>query len=211
MFRLLRTVLFNQVVISTPCVWLSLEAFEWRGMFDVPLPTPTLFIAQLAGVVLVEEILFYYSHRFLHQPPFYKYIHKQHHEWTSPMAWESVYAHPIEHIFSNILPIYVGAIVTKMHPMSFLVWTLLAVHSTLCSHSGLHIPWIMGSPEEHDWHHLKFNENFGVIGLLDALHNTNSKFVQSQQYKNAQYLTSLEPLVHKKYLAEEKKARTKAS
>ena len=162
-------------------------------------------VAQLLGVVLIEEICFFYSHWALHQGPLYKRIHKQHHEWSSPMAWEAIYAHPIEHIFSNIIPVYLGPLIVKMHPMTFCVWVALATYSTLASHSGLHLPFVMGSPEEHDHHHATFTENFGVIGLLDTLHGTNKRFIQSEKYKNAHMLTSLEPLVHKTYLAEIRK------
>ena len=42
-------------------------------------------------------------------------------------------------------------------------------------HSGYHLP-LLFSPEFHDYHHLKFNQCFGVIGLLDFLHGTDIKF-----------------------------------
>jgi sterol desaturase/sphingolipid hydroxylase (fatty acid hydroxylase superfamily) len=35
----------------------------------------------------------------------------------------------------------------------------------------------MPSPDMHDWHHETFNENFGVLGVLDTFHNTNTKFL----------------------------------
>eukprot|EP01108_Squamamoeba_japonica_P008307 TRINITY_DN733_c0_g1_i1.p2 TRINITY_DN733_c0_g1~~TRINITY_DN733_c0_g1_i1.p2 ORF type:complete len:212 (+),score=42.11 TRINITY_DN733_c0_g1_i1:62-637(+) len=188
-------------------------AYEKRGIFDVDLPTLPVFLAQLFAVVMIEEVMFYYSHRALHQPPFYKMIHKQHHEWTAPMAWEAIYAHPLEHILSNILPIYTGVFIVKMHPVCGLAWNMLALHSTLCSHSGLHMP-LMASPEEHDYHHATFNENFGVIGLLDQLHGTNARFLASPQYKNARISWSLVPLVHKDYLnslTKESQRKAKAS
>ena len=48
--------------------------------------------------------------RLFHHPLIYKYIHKKHHEWTSPIGIVADYAHPIEHVVSNITPMYIGKI-----------------------------------------------------------------------------------------------------
>ena len=45
----------------------------------------------------------------------YKYIHKKHHEWTASISWVAVYSNPIEHIFSNIVPIYMGTLICGSH------------------------------------------------------------------------------------------------
>ena len=50
------------------------------------------------------EGVFYYSHRLLHAKPFYARINKTHHEWKAPTAIAAAYAHPIEHLLSNVLP-----------------------------------------------------------------------------------------------------------
>ena len=49
----------------------------------------------------------YYS-RFLHHPRLYKHIHKKHHEWTAPIGIVALYSHPIEHVFSNLVPVALG-------------------------------------------------------------------------------------------------------
>ncbi len=35
--------------------------------------------------------------------------------------------------------------------------------------TGYHLPF-MPSPEAHDFHHLRFSNCFGVLGLLDYVH-----------------------------------------
>jgi fatty acid hydroxylase domain-containing protein 2 len=64
---------------------------------------------------------------------------------------------------------------------------------TLGEHSGYHLPfWFSG--ESHDWHHLKFNENFGTFGILDSLHGTSKNFEKSVNFLRHKTLFSFKSL-----------------
>ena len=90
----------------------------------------------------------------MHHPTLYKRIHKMHHEWTAPIGVISVYCHPVEHILSNLVPLFVGPALCGCHMFTTMVWVVVALLTTTISHSGYHFP-LLPSPEAHDYHHLK--------------------------------------------------------
>ncbi|PWA23135.1 hypothetical protein CCH79_00002492 [Gambusia affinis] len=184
-----RTVLFNQVMISGPMVVLVYLLASRTGRPCGPeLPTFHRGLMELAVFSMLEEILLF------HHPSLYKHFHKQHHEWTAPIGVISIYAHPLEHI-SNMLPVVIGPVLLGSHITTTSVWYCLALVSTTISHCGYHLPFLP-SPEFHDFHHLRFNQCFGVFGVLDRLHGTDSRFRQTKQYERHTLLTSLTPLTH---------------
>lgn len=186
-------VLFNQFVVGIPVAMLMHKAMLWRGFTDLrTLPTFHWVLFELGVFLIIEEICFYYSHRLLHWGSLYKKIHKKHHEWTAPIAITAVYCHPIEHIFSNLVPPFLGVFIAGSHVATAYLWFSLAIINTLNSHSGYHWPFFP-SPESHDYHHLKFNQCYGVLGVLDRLHGTDKQFRASRQYQRHLTLLTTTP------------------
>ncbi|XP_053318941.1 fatty acid hydroxylase domain-containing protein 2 [Spea bombifrons] len=188
------TVLCNQIFISFPMVLLMYPFMKWWGNpCGMELPTFHWVLLELSVFTLIEETLFYYSHRLFHHPSIYKHIHKQHHEWTAPVGVVSLYAHPLEHIFSNMLPSMVGPMLMGSHVTTIMLWFSLALVVTTISHCGYHLPFLP-SPEFHDFHHLKFNQCYGVLGVLDRLHGTDLIFKQTKAYERHILLLGFTPL-----------------
>ncbi|XP_060564065.1 fatty acid hydroxylase domain-containing protein 2-like [Ruditapes philippinarum] len=192
--KTIKLVLFNQVVIGLVFCYGVTWSFIKRGnSIGGELPSFHWVLFEILVFSLVEEFFFYYTHRLLHHPRLYKHIHKKHHEWTAPIGIVAIYAHPIEHLFSNILPPALGPLLMGSHLATALLWFSIALLSTTISHCGYHLP-LFPSPEAHDYHHLKFNQNYGVLGVLDRLHGTDIQFRNSKQYQRHLMLLSLVPL-----------------
>lgn len=98
----------------------------------------------------------------------------------------------LEHVFSNILPPFLGTLICGSHISTSWLWFAIAELSTLNAHSGYHFPFFP-SPEAHDFHHLKFNYNFGMLGILDRFHKTDTLFRESPQGKRHLMLLSFIP------------------
>lgn len=109
-----------------------------------------------------------------------------------PVAITAIYCHPIEHIFSNLLPPFLGVFAMGSHIATAWMWFTLAICNTLSAHSGYHLPFFP-SPESHDFHHLKFNNCFGVLGILDRLHGTDTQFRANKAFVRHQTMLSFVP------------------
>jgi sterol desaturase/sphingolipid hydroxylase (fatty acid hydroxylase superfamily) len=146
-------------------------------------PTVGILLRDLLVYAAVEEILFYSFHRVLHRGSFYATIHKVHHSFTAPCAISAIYSHPVEHLFSNVMPVSMGPLLMRSHPISSMIWGIIVLYSTMFVHSGYDFSqynkFLFPSPYFHDWHHEKFNENFGATETLDYLFKTSKNYLET--------------------------------
>ncbi|EER03444.1 Lathosterol oxidase, putative [Perkinsus marinus ATCC 50983] len=181
--KLIRVCALNTIVlvplIGFGCVCLQ-QYRDRLGLYvdmdSERLPSKLEIAVQMIYFILVNEFLFFYGHWLFHASPFlYKKIHKVHHEYPAPNAFASLYCHPLELLIADFIPLGAGAFFLGSHCSTFLLWSIYAVLGTEGHHSGIRWPWIMWfdhQPDFHDFHHQKFNVNYGNIGFLDRIHGT---------------------------------------
>ncbi|KAJ3492835.1 hypothetical protein NLG97_g5113 [Lecanicillium saksenae] len=93
-----------------------------------------------------------------------------HHKFTAPVAFSSQYAHPVEHILANTLPIILPPVLLHSHVLTLWAFVAFQLVETATVHSGY--DFFHGLARKHDRHHERFNVYFGGIGFLDWFHGT---------------------------------------
>ena len=193
----IRMVLVNQFLIAMPLdvsLLLLAAKLERPPSLSVSpfLPSIREIARDFTISILVREVLFYYSHRLMHIPALYKRIHKWHHQFTAPIALSAEYAHPIEHLVSNVIPIIaghspflsqilkVGPFALRSHVVSFWIFLAFELLETTTVHSGYaFLPAISRFIRFHDWHHEHFNGCFGAMGWIDWIHGTDKGYYKT--------------------------------
>jgi methylsterol monooxygenase len=102
---------------------------------------------QVLFFMFMEDFYQYFMHRLLHWGVFYKYIHKQHHEFSAPFGIAAQYAHPAETLILG-LGFFLGPLiwvsVTKdLHVITMAAWLAVRLLQVVDSHSGYDFPWVI--------------------------------------------------------------------
>ncbi len=170
--RVLRVLALNQLLLAPLCLAGMYGFLKLRGWsMETEFPSFLRFALEISGMGVASVCFFYASHRFLHRPWWMKKVHRVHHEFRTSRTWASEYAHPIEFTVGNFGTLAIGVFLLSPHMLTMLVYTFVAMLQVLVHHAGYALPWAPWAVH-HDWHHYRYKEAFGTIGILDRLLGT---------------------------------------
>ena len=121
--------------------------------------------------LFVQDTCFYWSHRWMHQPKWFRLAHAVHHASRPPTAWTAMSFHPIEAVTGAIVvPVLVFFVPINI-AMLGLVLTIATVMG-VTNHMGWEIfpRWLVHSrvgewlitASHHERHHEEYKCNFGL-------------------------------------------------
>ena len=79
----------------------------------------------------------------------------------------AIYAHPLEHLLCNLLPIIITGYLFRLDWICFNIWLVIVTINTLITHSDYKL---IG--KEHDYHHKYRTCNYGTSVIMDYLLGT---------------------------------------
>jgi methylsterol monooxygenase/4-alpha-methyl-delta7-sterol-4alpha-methyl oxidase len=145
-------------------------------------PGPLNFVLSIMFCMMCEDFAFYWSHRMLHTPFFYKHVHKIHHQHIINVSIAAINAHPFEFIFGNLVPLFVGPLLLgdKLHMLSWWGYIQYSLFETLEAHSGYEFPWtplyfipFSTGLNYHAYHHSANTGNYAIFfSIWDTVFDT---------------------------------------
>ena len=121
--------------------------------------------------LLLHDTWFYWTHRLMHRPHWFRVAHSVHHASRQPTAWAAMSFHPLEALSGAVvmpvlvfvIPLHVGVLLVLLSVMTFMGVT---------NHMGWEIfpkRFVHGPPgrwlitaSHHQLHHERYRCNFGL-------------------------------------------------
>lgn len=148
------------------------QELGWTAIYSDLTEYPIWYIPlSILAYLVLHDAWFYWTHRWMHQPRWFRIAHAIHHQSKPPTAWTAMSFHPIEAVTGAIvipalvfvIPIHIAAlgvvlaIMTFMGVTNHMGWEIFPrwlVHSRLGN-------WLI-TASHHERHHEEYRCNFGL-------------------------------------------------
>lgn len=142
--------------------------------FDIGRYGVVWFVASIFLALVLQDTLFYWTHRLLHFRRIFSVVHRIHHLSSNPTPWTAYSFHPLESVLHS-LELFCIAFILPMHPIALVIFQTISTAYNIYGHNGYelyppgwsHHPigrWIVTSVF-HNAHHLKSRHNYSLYFL----------------------------------------------
>lgn len=122
-------------------------------------------------MVLIHDAYFYWTHRLMHIPQVFRFVHRRHHLSDNPTPWTAFSFHPIEAIIAaGIIPIIVFVIPSQ--PIAIFIFLTFMTFVNVMGHLGYEtfpvkfrknkIGQWQNTSTNHNIHHRHSGYNYGL-------------------------------------------------
>lgn len=189
MWRVFRSSLLGHLLVVLPMSLIGYPLLTAAGFSSgvAELPTVSTFVAQFIFFNVLEDALFYWTHRLFHVQTMFRLFHYKHHSFFYPYSLAGGEAHPVEFVLCFTLPIILPPILCGLtygtHILTFWTWLFFRELRSTEAHSGYILPWHLqhilkyigyeGSSMHGVHHHRKgLKSNFGSYCWWDRICGT---------------------------------------
>jgi lathosterol oxidase len=132
------------------------------------------YIVAYPVMLVMHDTYFYWTHRLMHHPKLFKYLHLVHHKSTNPSPWAAYAFHPFEAVVeAGILVVFVFTL--PLHVTHTFIFFFIMIVYNVYGHLGYELypkgfsksfigKWINTSVN-HNQHHQYFKGNYGLYFL----------------------------------------------
>jgi sterol desaturase/sphingolipid hydroxylase (fatty acid hydroxylase superfamily) len=161
------TLTISGTVIGAGMKWLTVHG--WIAFDSSPAAWWQIALEYVAYFFLFDTY-FYWLHRWMHNEPFYSWVHKLHHKSTSPNMLTTLSVNPLESVINGgFVPLFLALF--TVHDVTVALITPTSILMGLYVHSGYEFmprwwnkswatKWFI-TATFHDQHHRFFTGNFG--------------------------------------------------
>ncbi len=140
------------------------------------------FIGSVVAMIFIHDAYFYWTHRAMHHPKIFKYLHKVHHLSKNPSPWAAFSFHPLEAVVEfSIILIFIFCFPT--HHFATLIFLFFMTIENVLGHLGYELypkgankHWLgkwFNTSTNHNMHHEYFKGNYGLyFTIWDRLMGT---------------------------------------
>lgn len=141
------------------------------------------FALSIVGLIFFHDTYFYWTHRLLHTPWFFRNVHHIHHRSTDPTPFAAFSFHPIEAVIQMAF-VYIAPLFVPFHKTAILTVVLYQMFMNTLGHLGYEVfpraylrhplTFWQNTPTHHNMHHSRPNCNYGLyFNLWDRWMGTN--------------------------------------